>query len=64
MPPHERQFDLARVEVLDADLRPAEVIAVLEQLTFNHPSTLRAVRIDRDIRDYIVAALRRHTAAG
>ena len=64
MPPHQRDYDLVRVEVLDADLRPAEVIAVLEELKFSHPSTLRAVRLDRDIRDYIVAALRRHTAAG
>jgi hypothetical protein len=59
MPARERQFDLARVEVLDADLRPAEVIAILEELKFTQPSTLRAVRLERDIRDFIVAALRR-----
>jgi len=64
VPPHERQFDLARVEVLDADLRPAEVVAALEALKFQYPSSLRTIRLDRDIRDYIVAALRRHTAAG
>jgi hypothetical protein len=52
------------VEVLDADLRPAEVIAVLEELKFTNPSTLRTVRLDEGIRNYLVTALRRHTAAG
>jgi hypothetical protein len=62
VPPHERQFDLARTEVLDADLKPAEVIAVLEHLTFTNAGTLRTVRLDEGIRDYLVTALRRHTA--
>jgi hypothetical protein len=63
VPLHQRDYDLVRTEILDADLRPAEVIAVLEELKFTNPGTLRTVRLDRDIRDYLVTALRRHTAA-
>jgi hypothetical protein len=62
MPAHRRQLDLARVEVLDADLKPGEVVAVLEELRFDHPSTLRTVRIDEGVRDYLVGALRRQAA--
>jgi hypothetical protein len=63
MPPHKRDYDLVRVEVLDADLRPSEVIGVLEELKFTNPSTLRSVRIDEGVRDFLVTALRRHTAS-
>jgi hypothetical protein len=62
VPPHRRDFDLVRTEILDADLKPAEVIAVLEELKFTNAGTLRTVRLDEGIRDYLVGALRRHTA--
>jgi hypothetical protein len=60
--PHQRNYDRVRVEVLDADLTPGEIAAVLEQLKFTHPSTLRAVRIDEGVRDYLVRCCRQ--AAG
>jgi hypothetical protein len=60
--PHQRNYDRVRIEVLDADLTPGEIAAVLEQLKFTHPSTLRAVRIDEGVRDFLLTALRRHTA--
>ena len=63
MPPHVRDFEVTkrRTEIIDGDMTPADILGVLEELKFDYPSTLRAVRLDRDIRDYIVAALRRHT---
>jgi hypothetical protein len=52
-------ISIKRVAELDADMRRDELITVLEQLRFNKGHTV--VRLDRDVRDYLVRLLRRVT---
>jgi hypothetical protein len=60
--------DLGRLEIdqyLDGDMKPADLIAALEDLTFQRTrdyqcaQPCRLLSIDREVRDFIVAALRR-----
>jgi len=62
VPPHRRDYYLVPTEVLYGDMSAGDILGVLEELEFAFPSALRAVRLDRDTRDFIVSALRRHTA--
>jgi hypothetical protein len=45
--------------VLDQDMRPDDIIAILERLRFSN--SYRVIKIDDQVRDYLVAALRRRT---
>jgi hypothetical protein len=49
---------LNRPEILDCDMRTADVIEILERLKFERTS-LRTVKMDSAVRDFLVAALRR-----
>jgi hypothetical protein len=64
--PHARDFEVTkrRPEVLDGDMSASDILGVLEELEFASPSALRAVRLDRDARDFICRALRQRAAAG
>ena len=50
-------------DVLDGDMRRSDVLFALEHLEFLHPSSTAIVRIDRDVRDYLLRALDRHASA-
>ena len=45
-------------DVLDADMKPADVIEVLESLKFRDADQFRTLKIDGPIRDFLVMALR------
>jgi hypothetical protein len=46
-------------DVLDADMTPADIVETLEQMKFRVADQFRTVRLDEQVRDFIVAALRR-----
>ena len=43
-------------------MAPADLVFVLENLEFLRPNATAVVRIDRDVRDYLLRALHRHAA--
>jgi hypothetical protein len=45
----------AKREMLDADMRPSDLVDVLRRLKFDEPYCL--IGLDRPVRDYLVAAL-------
>ena len=49
-------------DVMDCDMAPADLVFVLENLEFLRPNATAVVRIDRDVRDYLLRALHRHAA--
>jgi hypothetical protein len=59
---HHRTIDRARAEpsTLDCTMTPGDIAAVLSDLRFErgHPVT---VRLDKDVRDYLVRAVTRQT---
>lgn len=42
---------------LDCDMTPGDICAELQQLTFNGDQQFSAVKIDEQVRDYLVSAL-------
>jgi hypothetical protein len=48
----------AQPDILDEDMSASDIVFVLENLHFGR-NTLAALRLDREVRDYLVAALRR-----
>jgi hypothetical protein len=48
--------------VLDADMRPDDLIAILSRLHFAKGQPLHLIGIDSGVRDYLVSALRRKSA--
>jgi hypothetical protein len=54
-------FSTIEPEVLDEDMTPGDLVFALEHLHFGR-NALGSLRIDRQVRDYLVAALRRHHA--
>jgi hypothetical protein len=47
-----------RNSTLDADMTPADIVDTLNRLHFTS-STLITIRLDRDVRDFLVAAVTR-----
>jgi hypothetical protein len=44
---------------LDGSMTANDLIFVLQQLTFANDDAVRAVKIDRPVRDYLISTLRR-----
>jgi hypothetical protein len=55
-------FSTIEPEILDEDMRPSDLVFALEHLHFGH-NALGTLRIDREVRDYLVATLHRNHAA-
>jgi hypothetical protein len=60
--PAAHDFSTIEPKILDEDMRPSDLVFALEHLHFGR-NALGTLRIDRQVRDYLVAALRRHRAA-
>jgi hypothetical protein len=64
MPAPAQDFNTLESEILDEDMTPGDLVFALEHLHFGR-SAFSSLKIDRAVRDYLVAALRRnHGPAG
>jgi hypothetical protein len=60
-PDDPRDHHAIEPDVLDEDMTPSDLVWALENLHFsNRQNALSTLRIDRQVRDYLIAALR-HT---
>jgi hypothetical protein len=48
---------------LDCDMQPGDLIEELRRLKFNGDDELKAIKVDRDVRDYLIASLSARHAA-
>jgi hypothetical protein len=48
---------------LDCDMRPDDIVTELQRLKFSGDDELKAIKVDRDVRDYLVASLSARHAA-
>jgi hypothetical protein len=48
---------------LDYDMRPDDIVTALQRLKFSGDDELKAIKVDRDVRDYLVASLSARHAA-
>jgi hypothetical protein len=48
---------------LDCDMRPDDIVTALQRLKFNGDDELKAIKVDWDVRDYLVASLSARHAA-
>jgi hypothetical protein len=46
-------------DVLDQDMRPGDLVYVLENLRFQGSDRLGTLKVDRGVRDYLLTAVRR-----
>jgi hypothetical protein len=54
-------FNTLESDILNADMTPSDLVFALEHLHFGrNRNALGTLRIDRQVRDYLVAALRRN----
>jgi hypothetical protein len=49
-------------DILDQDMRPDDLVYVLQNLRFEGRDALGTVKLDRGVRDYLINAVRRHDA--
>jgi hypothetical protein len=54
---HAVYIEQPQPDLLVADMRPSEVVEVLAGLRFNAETQQRTIRLDKGVRDFLVAAV-------